>query len=38
MDKVVLGEKEVVIGQSGCIRAKWWYSGKLILFGENWLY
>ena len=25
----------VVFGQSGCIRAKWLYSGKVVVFGEN---
>ena len=28
----------VVFGQSGCVRAKWLSSGKLVEFGQNWLY
>ena len=30
--------KEVVFGQSGCVHAKWFYSGKVVVFGQNWLY
>ena len=31
--------KVVVFVQSGCIRAKWLYSGKeVVVFGLNWLY
>ena len=25
----------VVFGQGGCIRAKWFYSGKVVVFGQN---
>ena len=28
----------VVIEQIGCVRAKWVYSGKLVVFGQKWLY
>ena len=34
----------VVFGQSGCVREKWVFSGKIVLFGKNrlffamWLY
>ena len=37
-------EKVVILGHSGCIRAKWFYraewliSGKVIVFGQKWLY
>ena len=38
-------EKLVVFGQNCCARAKWLYlekkrlySGKLVVFGKNWLY
>ena len=24
----------IVIGQGGCIRAKWLYSGKVVVFGQ----
>ena len=27
----------VVIGQVGCIRAKWLYSGKMVIFSQKWL-
>ena len=25
----------VAIGQSGCIRKKWFYSGNVVVFGQN---
>ena len=28
-------KKEVVFGQSGCIWAKWLYSGKVVVFGQS---
>ena len=30
--------KGVIFGQSGCIRAKRLYSGKIVVFGQKWLY
>ena len=30
--------KVVVFGQSGCLWAKWFYSGYLVVFGQKWLY
>ena len=42
--RVVIGQKwlnsgkVVVIGPSGCIRAKWLYSGKVVVFGKKRLY
>ena len=27
--------KVVVFGQSGCIRIKWSYSGKVVVFGQR---
>ena len=27
-----------VIEQTGCIRAKWMYSGKVVVFGQKWMY
>ena len=30
--------KVVVFLQSGCILAKWLYSGKVVVIGQNWLY
>ena len=29
---------EVVIGHSGCVRASWVYSGKVVVFVKKWLY
>ena len=29
--------KVVVIEQSSCIRAEWFYSGKVVVFGQKWL-
>ena len=28
----------IVIWQSGCIQAKWLYSGKVVVFWQKWLY
>ena len=28
----------VVFGQSGCVRVRWLYSGKVFVIGQNWLY
>ena len=30
--------KEGVFGQSGCVHAKWFYLGRVVVFGQNWLY
>ena len=30
--------KVVLIGQSGCKRATWFYSGKVVVFGQQLLY
>ena len=32
---VVLGRKRLYSGKSGCIRAKWLYSMKLVLIGQK---
>ena len=31
-------EKVILFGQRCCIVAKWFYLGKLVIFGEKWLY
>ena len=28
----------VAFGQGGCILANWWFSVKVVLFGEKWFY
>ena len=28
----------VELGQSGCLREKWLYSGKVVVFRHKWLY
>ena len=33
----VFGTKVVVFGQSGCIRARWFYSGEVVVLGQKWL-
>ena len=30
--------KVIDFGQSGCILAKWLYSGKMFVFGQKWLF
>ena len=38
-DKVIVFVQTfVVFGQSGRIRARWLYSGKVVVFGQKWLY
>ena len=27
----------VIFGQGGCIRSKWIYSGKVVVFGQKWV-
>ena len=29
-------EKVILFGQIGCIRAEWWYSGMVVVFGQKW--
>ena len=35
---VVFRARVVVIRQSGCNRARWLYSDKVVVFGQKWLY
>ena len=32
---VVFGQKWLYSGRSGCIPAIWFYSGKVVVFGQN---
>ena len=35
---MAIGQKGSNWGTSGCIQAKWMYSGKVLAFGQKWLY
>ena len=35
---VVFGQSGCILVKSGCIRARWFYSGKVVVFGQKWLY
>ena len=35
---VVFGQKWLYCGKRGCIRAKLFYSGKVVVFGQKWLH
>ena len=35
---VVLGKNWFNLGKGGCILARWLYSDKVVVLGQNWLY
>ena len=35
---VVVFRKSGCIGESGCIRVRWYIQAKVVVFGQKWLY